>query len=156
MLTLHFIGDKHLLVTFEARALLKRIPGDPPDDQDRNIRALLLELPSGRILARTDWRLHDRGQYLWNLGHGRFLLRLHNTLTTIAPLANLSASEPFHQRPFLDVVGRQIGTLLLTPGADVLTIETKAPKTASPDSQAPQFGPTSDAAKNVELVERLV
>ncbi len=153
MLTVHFIDDQHLLVTFELRALLKRIPGDPPDDQDRNIRALLLELPSGRILAHTDWRTHDRGQYLWSLGHGRFLLRIRDTLTTIAPLVNFSTSDPFRQRPFLDVPSRRIGMLLLTPNADVLTVETKSLKPAASGSQPPQFVPAADSDPHSDPIQ---
>lgn len=126
MLTVGFVDNRHVLLTFEARTLLKRIPNDPPTDQDRVIHAVLVELPSGRALAEADWRLHDRGQYLWNLGQGHFLLRIRDTLTTFAPLANLASGDAFRQQPFLDVVDRRIGALQLTPGADVLTLETKA------------------------------
>ncbi|HEU5341445.1 hypothetical protein [Edaphobacter sp.] len=138
MLTLGFVDDHHLLVTFEIHALLKRIPNDPPTDQDRVIRAVLVELPSGRALAHADWRLHDRGQYLWNLGQGQFLLRIRDTLTTFAPLAGLNSGNAFGQQPFLDVVNRHIGALQLTPEADVLTVETKAIE--------PSEKPVSDAA----------
>ena len=48
---------------------------------------MLVELPTGKVLAQTQWRLHDRGQYLWSLGHGRFLLRVRDRLTVIAPMA---------------------------------------------------------------------
>lgn len=148
MLTLDFVDNQHLLLTFETRALLKRIPGDPPDDEDRNIRALLLELPAGRVLARADWRLHDRGQYLWNLGHGHFLLRIRNTLTTLAPLANLSTPEPFSQHPFLQVRDRRIGALMLTPEADLLTLETKSQASpATSDSALPVPTPDPDTVQ---------
>ena len=54
MITLDYVDSTHLLVTFHARKLIRRIPGDPPTDEDRNVDALLLELPSGRALARTE------------------------------------------------------------------------------------------------------
>src|SRR5882762_9306931 len=98
MLTLHYVDDKHLLVTFAARRLIRRTIDDPPTDQDHNTDALLLELPSGRVLARAEWHLHDHGQYLWNLGHGQFMLRIRDTFTTFAPLANLAHDESFLQR----------------------------------------------------------
>lgn len=142
MLSLDFIDDQHILLTFNARTLLKRVPGDPPSDQDRNVAALLIELPSGHVLARTEWHLHDRGRYLWNLGHGRFLLRVRDTLTTFAPLVNLATSEPFQQRPFLNVIDRNIGVLFLTPDADLLTVETKEPTPPAKQVQTPLFGPT--------------
>src|SRR5580765_2434273 len=81
MMTLDYVDDKHLLLTYTSRKLMKRLPECPPGDQDRNIDAVLIELPSGKPLARTSWRVHDRSRYLWNLGHGRFLLRKRDTLT---------------------------------------------------------------------------
>ena len=61
--------------------------------------AVLLELPTGKVLARTTWRLHDHAQYLWNLGHGHFLLRIRDTLTTFAPLANSLQASPSPNAP---------------------------------------------------------
>src|SRR5258707_4267346 len=90
MLTLHYVDDKHLLLTFVAHRLIPRLPDEPEDDQDRIVDALLLELPTGRILARTSWHLHDHAQYLWNLGHGHFLLRIRDTLTSFATPATLA------------------------------------------------------------------
>jgi hypothetical protein len=141
MMTLHYVDEHHLLLTFTVRRLLHRLPNDPVDDQDRNVDALLLELPTGHILARTSWRLHDHGQYLWNLGQGHFLLRVRDTLTTFAPLVNLSTGEPFRERPFLSSAGRSIAALLLSPNANFLIVETieRAPPVAPP--KTPIFGP---------------
>ncbi|MEO6983361.1 MAG: hypothetical protein ABI072_09640 [Edaphobacter sp.] len=152
MLTLHFVDDTHVLLTFNARTLLKRIPNDPPEDQDRNVAALLLELPSGRVLARTEWRFHDHGQYLWALPHGRFLLRVRDTLTTFAPLANLATPDPFLQRPFLPDLNRHIGFILFTPDADMMILETKSKdeptvKAAEP-ARPPLFGPAPHPAND--------
>src|SRR5215471_5183457 len=58
MLTVHFVDEQHLLLTYNVKRLLKRLPDCPPEDQDRTIAAVLLELPSGKELARTEWRLH--------------------------------------------------------------------------------------------------
>ncbi len=123
MYTLHYVDDKHLLLTYSIRRLLKRLPNEPPEDQDRYVEAVLLELPSGHVLARTQWRLHDHGQYLWSLGRGRFLLRIRDTLTTFAPVTNLPNGEPFRERPFLTTEGR-IGAIILSPDTDLLIIET--------------------------------
>jgi hypothetical protein len=123
MYTLHYVDDKHLLLTYSTHHLLKRLPDEPPEDQDRYVEAVLLELPSGHVLSRTQWRLHDHGQYLWSLGHGRFLLRVRNTLTTFAPVANLSTGEPFRQRSFI-TTDRRIGAVILSPEADLLILET--------------------------------
>jgi len=151
MLTLHYVDDQHLLLTFSVRRLMKRLVDDPPDDQDRHVDAVLLELPSGRILARTEWRLHDHGQYLWSLGRGRFLLRIRNTLTTFAPLANLSAGQPFRERPFIGT-DRRIGAVILSPDADLLILQTterKPPSIPTPTS----FGSTSSSSAPSSLTQ---
>ena len=141
LFTVHYIDDRHLLLTFTVRRLLSRLPDEPEDDRDRNVDALLLELPSGKVIARTSWRLHDHGQYLWSLGHGRFLLRVRNTLTTFAPLLNLPSGQPFRERPFLST-NRRIGALLLSPDANLLIVESLARTTPAHRPKTPLFGPT--------------
>ena len=89
MLTLDMVDDTHLLLTFSSRGLVPRVPNDPPDDEDRMVAAELVELPTGTILARTDWHMHDHGRYLWRLGKGRFLVRTRHELFVITPEARL-------------------------------------------------------------------
>ncbi len=149
MYTLHYVDDKHLLLTYSTHRLLKRLPNEPPEDQDRYVEAVLLELPSGHVLGRTQWRLHDHGQYLWSLGHGRFLLRVRDTLTTFAPLANLPNGEPFRERPFLTTDGR-IGAVILSPEADLLILET-TPPAPDPVSLPSVFGPALPPASRQEV-----
>ena len=142
MLTIHYVDNEHLLLTFSARHLLTRLPDEPEDDMDRTIDAVLIELPSGHALARTTWRTHDHGQYLWSLGHGHFLLRIRDTLTTFAPLANLSSGKAFAERPFLSTENRRIAAVILSPDADLLTVETIKRTPAPPKPKTPLFGPT--------------
>ncbi len=127
MFTLHFVDTTHLLFTFNNRNLLKRMPDATPEDDDRNVTALLLELPAGKVLARTEWRTRDREQYLWPLSHGRFLLRVRTRLTVIDPLANLAKEEAFREQPFLDFK-RRIGYISVSPGGGLLTVETVPPR----------------------------
>ncbi|WP_263383906.1 hypothetical protein [Granulicella arctica] len=135
-ITVHFIDDQHLLVTFAVRRLMKRLPDDPPDDQDRTIEAVVVHLPSGKVLARTSWRLHDNAQYLWNLGHGRFLLRMRDTLTTFVPLENLEHEEAFVEQPFL-ASSRRLAAIILSPDRDLITVETiEKPAVTAGDSSA--------------------
>jgi hypothetical protein len=129
MLTVDFVDKSHLLVTFGVRRLMKREADAQPDDDDRVIGAFLVELPTGKVLARTEWRLHDRGQYLWSLGHGRFVLRVRDSLTMIAPMAELNSDDPFRQIPFLRI-DRRIEAILVSPDDDLLTIETTKAGTA--------------------------
>ena len=122
ILTLNYVDDRHMLVTFNVRRLLKRIPDDPPDDVDRSIDAVLIEIPSGNILARTSWRLHDPAQYLWPLADGHFLLRVRDRLTTIAPLVELKSGDAFKEHPFLSSP-RPVGAVLLSPDSSLLVLE---------------------------------
>src|SRR5277367_2444030 len=152
MLTLHYVDDQHLLLTFSARHLLRRLIDEPEDDQDRAIDAVLLEVPSGRVLARTTWRTHDHGQYLWALGHGHFLLRIRDSLTILAPMANLATGEPFVESPFLVAVDRRIAAVILSPDADLLTVESVKRTPPSPKPKPNLFGP--DPPASAQLQER--
>ncbi len=118
LLTVHFADHDHLLVTFSVHRLMRRDEVLLPDDEDGTIGAYLLELPSGKLLAQTEWRVHDRGQYLWNLGQGRFLLRIRDQLTVIAP----NAADGFQETPFLRV-NRRILAIMMSSDKDLLTME---------------------------------
>ncbi len=127
--TIHFVDENHLLLTYTARTLLARLPDRQEDDDDRNVAALLLELPSGKVLAKTEWRTRDRDRFLWPLGHGRFLLRVRSRLSVIDPVGNLAAGGPekaFRQEEFLDLK-RPIGYVAISPEKDLLGVETLTP-----------------------------
>jgi hypothetical protein len=126
MLRVDFVDADHLLITFGVRQLMERLPGDPVDDDDRTVGAVVVELPTGKVLAETQWRLHDRGQYLWGLGHGRFLLRVRDRLTVIAPMAAGGAGgakDAFREVPLLNIE-RHIVALMVSANEDLLTVET--------------------------------
>ncbi len=124
LLTLHFLDDRHLLLTFGERKLVPRLVDDPVDDDDRLVAGEVVELPSGKILAKTEWHMHDHSRYLWSLGHGRFLLRIGNSLYTMAPLANLNSDEPFRRVLF---AGRGVRPSLVYVSEDggLLTLESE-------------------------------
>jgi hypothetical protein len=140
VLTVNFADDSHLLVTFALRRLMKREANDPPNDDDRTIGAFLVELPSGKVVAKTEWRVHDRGQYLWPIGHGRFLLRVHDQLKMLQPMAAATPEETFHEFPFLSVDRRMVA-ILLSAEDDLLTIETTERPHPGEDVAQPHFGP---------------
>ncbi|HEX3437643.1 MAG TPA: hypothetical protein VHT24_12810 [Pseudacidobacterium sp.] len=79
-ISLDFIDNDHLLFTFRLSGLMKRTPDSRPTDEDQTIRAAVLELPSGNVVAKTEWRMHDHGRYLWRLSGGHFLVRQRSTL----------------------------------------------------------------------------
>lgn len=104
MFTVHFVDQKHLLLTFVTHRLIPRLPDEPEDDRDRVVDAVLLDLPSGHVLARTSWHLHDHAQYLWNLGGGHFYSAFATPSppsphSSISPQANPSPSVPFSSHP---------------------------------------------------------
>lgn len=79
-LSLDFVDGDHVLLTFNQRKLLQRHSDCPSSHDDRLVRAVVLEIPSGRVVKNADWYLHDHRRYLWSLGSGKFLLRKLNDL----------------------------------------------------------------------------
>ena len=75
--SLDFIGENRLLFTFRVPGLLRR---DADSNEERKIRAVVLDLPSGTVEAATEWTVHDYERYLWMLRDGHFLLRDRNNL----------------------------------------------------------------------------
>ncbi len=156
MFSVHYVDDRHLLVTFGVHRLLKRLPDHRPEDDDRTTAAALLELPSGRVLARAEWQLRDRAQYLWPLGEGAFLLRNRNRLSTIMPLVNLKSGDAFRERPLLHT-DRRIAAILVSPDRSLLTVETSphvavAEKTG-PTGAAMSAGATSETEHRPATVQ---
>lgn len=94
--SLNFVDTNHLLLTFNPRKLFQRLPGCPPEHQDRLVHAVVLEVPGGKVVHEADWYLHDRRRYLWPLGPGKFLLRKLNDLYLVdsALHENLLISSP--------------------------------------------------------------
>ena len=133
MFTLNFVDSTHLLFTFHTAGLMPRLPDAAPDDNDRRITAVLIELPSGKELARTVWRTRDQDQYLWPLSHGRFLLRIRSKLSVLDPLRGLAEGNPFIEQPFLEFK-RRIGYIAVSPGGELLSVETLPPRAQHPDS----------------------
>ena len=124
MLTVNFIDDDHLLLTFATRGLVPRVPGDPPEHQDRMVAAEVIELPSGKVQARADWHLHDMGRYLVNMGQGRFLVRIGDELSTMDVAGNLHAHDPL-LRMSMPPHSFRPDSLTMAPDGRLLTMETK-------------------------------
>jgi hypothetical protein len=135
MLTVDFVDKDHLLITFGLRRLMKREADSRPNDDDRMVGAYLVELPSGKLLAHTEWRVHDRGRYLWDIGHGWFLLRVRDRLTMFSPL---EGEEPFAERPVLSN-DRHIVAVQVSSDSDLLTLETTN-RAAGPGEASDAYG----------------
>jgi VWFA-related protein len=79
-LTIHFIDDEHILLTYNPKKLIERRPECPPSHKDHMIEAKVLDVDSGKLVREASWYVHDEHGYLWPLGQGRFLLRILNSL----------------------------------------------------------------------------
>jgi hypothetical protein len=122
MLTVHFLDDSHLLVTYSLRKLVPRIKDDPETHDDRLVAGEVVDIPSGKVVAKTEWHMHDHGRYLWTLGRGRFLIRIGDRFYTMAPLAGLGGAQPFERTLFPSQ--RQPRSVDVSDDGDVVTLET--------------------------------
>jgi hypothetical protein len=101
--SLNFLDEDRLLFTFRVPGLIARdhqsseIPSGGMTTEERNIRAVVLSLPSGKVEAEALWRLHDFAAYLWMMPGGRFLLRDRNLVQI--------GDASLHLEPFLRFPG---------------------------------------------------
>ncbi len=143
-ISLDFIDKDHLLFTFRLPGLMKRLPNEPPDDEDQTIRAVVVELPSGTVTAKTDWRMHDRSRYMWRLGEGRFLVRQRSSLFLTDPSLEL--------RPYLDS-DTALESVQISPDRKIVVVESESRKQDQKTvaSTAPTFGDPAPAVKPVQI-----
>jgi hypothetical protein len=149
MLTIHLLDDRHMLVTFGLRGLVPRVQGDPVDDDDRQVQAEVVELPSGKVVAKTVWHMHDHGRYLWSLGQGRFLVRIGTVLSTFAPLVNLG-DDPFLRTTF-PYRGLRPTAVFVSPDAGMLMIEAERPPETSGGARVATWGDSESAQTGVVI-----
>jgi VWFA-related protein len=156
-LTLDFVDDDHVLFTFNPKKLFTRHADCPPDHNDRLIDAVVFEISTGKVVRQTEWYAHDRLQYLWPLGSGRFLLRRSNDLYEIDSLLQekLVFSSP---TPLLWVtVSADKQQLLLETEDDALAATAKAKRGTSKRTVKIEFrDATSLAVQRVVKAEGLV
>jgi WD40 repeat protein len=146
--SLDFVDDNHLLLTYSLHDLLQRLPECGSDDDDQMIQAVLLELPSGRVMARRNWHMCDHARYLWPISHGRFLVRQGSQLGVIAPLENLKPaaadtdplnpllSDPLNPRAILKLDGAML-EIDFSPDGRMLTVQNSIPAPESSLAKLP-------------------
>jgi len=118
---LGFIDDDHLLFTFRVGGLLRRLPSDQVDDDDQEIRAVVLDLRTGKVVKQTEWREHDRSAYLWPYQDGQFLVRIRDSLFLT------DASLELH--PFLNLPAG-LRDVQVSPDRSLTVLETDEPEKA--------------------------
>jgi hypothetical protein len=80
LVSLDFLDENRLLFTFRVPGLMHRDPGDSASSDERQIRAVVVALPEGKVESEALWTVHDRVRYLWMLRDGHFLLRDRDSL----------------------------------------------------------------------------
>ncbi len=127
---LGFFDDDHLLFTFRTGGLLKRAPGDPPSDDDQEIRAVVLDLGTGKVVRETKWRMHDRSQYLWPFGAGHFMVRVRDSLFV--------TDEGLQLEPYM-TFGDKIRAIQVSTDRKLLVVETNDPAKLDADGSNEEF-----------------
>ncbi len=141
--SLDFVDAGHILLTFNPRKLFHRDPSCPPGHQDRLMHAVILELPSGKIVREVDWYLHDRGRYLWPLSPGKFLLRRLNDLYIV---------DSQLQEHLLLSSSKDLLWVAVTPDAGQIIIETAR----DPDIVKPGLSPHEPAKHGAKFVAQFL
>jgi len=138
--SLDFIGEDRLLFTFRVPGLLRREPGVEMGEQ-RQIRALVLALPSGAVQAQDTWTVHDRDRYLWMLKDGHFLLRDRNNL--------LEGDATLNLKPFLRFPGPLL-SIGLDPDRQFLVTNSSEPVKTAAKAGSEKTSPAAASDDNDE------
>lgn len=129
LVSLDFIDENRLLFTFRTPGLIHRTASG--DDDEREIRAMVIALPQGTVEAEALWTLHDHARYLWMLHDGHFLLRDRDDLE--------EGDAKLELRPLLRFPG-PILWLEMDPAQQFLVTDSNEPEAAaSRPGQAPSL-----------------
>jgi hypothetical protein len=148
MASLDFLDENRVLFTFRVPGLLHR---ESEDSEQRQIRALVLALPSGAVLAESVWTLHDRARYLWMLNDGHFLLRDRNSLMQVDGTLQ---TKPLFQFPgtLLWVEMDPTGSYMVTSSREPANAVTQRDDAAKPDGARPEPAQTQrTASTNLDI-----
>ena len=75
LVSLDFLDENRLLFSFSVQRLMHRDDAGDAEARERQIRAVVVALPDGKIESEALWVVPDRSRYLWMLKDGHFLLR---------------------------------------------------------------------------------
>jgi hypothetical protein len=140
LVSLDFLDENRLLFTFRAPGLLHR--SSVADDQERQIRALVLTLPQGGLESEALWTLHDQDRYLWVLHDGHFLLRDQDILK--------EGDARLELRPLLQFPG-QILWLEMDPAQKFLVTNSQEPVEKTPQKGQVPSPPTAEANVSTDI-----
>lgn len=147
MASLDFLDEDHLLFTFRVPGLIRRTPGSTGEEDEHNIRAVVLSIASGTVEAQTLWVLHGRDRYIWPLKDGRFLLRDGRLLSV--------GDARLQTKPFLRFPG-EVLSVTMDPKNDFLITNSREPVAATKKTRASDDGSVDDESNDVpDLVLRI-
>lgn len=129
--TVGFFDNDHLLFTFRVGGLLKRTPEDRSGDEDQEIRAVVLDARTGKVLKQTEWRMYDRAAYLWPYTEGRFLVRIRNSLYLTDQTLDL--------KPYLTFPDG-LQEVEISPDRSLTVLETNEPEKQAAATSVPTLG----------------
>jgi hypothetical protein len=119
--SLDFFDENRLLFTFRVPGLMHREAGSNEWSDERQIRAVVLALPSGAVTAEALWTVHDRVRYLWMLRDGHFLLRDRDGIE--------QGDATLEMKPFLHFPGRLLW-MEIDPSQQYLVTNSREPAEA--------------------------
>lgn len=143
MASLDFLDENHLLLTFRVPGLIRRSPQSEGDQDEHNIRAAVLSIPSGTVQARALWVLHGRDRYVWPLKDGHFLLRDGKMLSI--------GDAALQTKPFLTFPGPVLD-VTMDPGEEYLVTNSREPAAKKEKASAPDDGSVDDDSQGVPSV----
>jgi len=155
LVSLDFLDEDHLLFTFHAPGLIRR-EGNPEITGERQIRAVVVALPGGAVMAEGLWTLHDRGRYLWMLDDGHFLLRDQNDLKLGD--SSLELTPLLHFRgPLLWVEMDPTRQLLVTESREPANVKARDSDVPSPSTASARITVDGESSQeSPDLVLRIL
>jgi hypothetical protein len=140
---LHYIDASHLLFTFDLKGLLPRDNRCSGANTQRMVRAVVLDLPSGKVEKQADWELYDLEDYLWSLGNGQFMLRSCSRLEVFG-----ASLDP---RPLIEPSGA-IEAIGFSPDHSVAVVEQARQETSRPQNPMRPSEQTPAGKVDVEFI----
>lgn len=80
-----YLGANRLLFTFNPHSLVTRTGADIGFLNLHLVRAVLIDLPTMRVVRTVGWRIHDARQYLWSMGRDSILVHVGAELRVYGP-----------------------------------------------------------------------
>jgi hypothetical protein len=89
-----YLGTNQLFFAFNPHVLIKRTIADAAFPQLHLIRGVLIDLKTLKTEKTIEWRLPDRGRYLWPVGGKQILLHVNHELRLYGPDLKLLKTFP--------------------------------------------------------------